>query len=146
MIMHHHDLRFRRLGRSRGIEWAGVALGLALFQSIGLSASRPVPAITLHVAPKGRDDGTGSSAKPFASLERARDEVRNLRSAGRLAKGGVTVMVHGGEYMVKRTFTLTTGDSGSEEAPILYVAAPKRKTDLPRRDTLEGMAPADPGG
>jgi hypothetical protein len=93
------------------------------------------------VATTGRDDGAGSSAKPFASLERARDEIRALRKAGPLPKGGVSVVVHGGEYAVARTFTLIEADSGSAEAPIRFVAAP-RQTPVFRGGThLKGWRP-----
>jgi hypothetical protein len=87
----------------------------------------PTPGLTLHVAPGGGERGTGTADKPFASLERARDEIRTVRQKGSLPKGGVSVLVHGGEYVVSKTLTLTVEDSGNEGAPIHYGAAPGEK-------------------
>ena len=81
------------------------------------------PAATLFVSPKGDDKNPGTKAQPFATLERARDEIRRLK------KGGVTVCIRGGEYTVKQTFKLTAEDSGTEQAPIIYSAFDK---EMPR--------------
>lgn len=83
----------------------------------------PTPGLVLHVAPRGSDSGEGSAQHPFASLERARDEIRARRKSGSLPAGGVEVRAHGGEYQVVRTFTLSEDDSGTESAPVLYRAA-----------------------
>lgn len=80
----------------------------------------PAPGAVLHVAPGGTGDG--SASRPFGSLESARDAVRKLRAAG-LPKGGVRVMIHGGVYPMRQTFTLTADDSGAEGSPIIYMAA-----------------------
>ncbi len=85
------------------------------------------PGLVLHVAQSGNDDGTGSADKPFASLERARDEIRAIRQKAGLPKGGVTVLVHGGGYFVSKTFTLSTEDSGNAADPVRYCAAPGEK-------------------
>ncbi|MCX6901653.1 MAG: right-handed parallel beta-helix repeat-containing protein [Verrucomicrobia bacterium] len=79
----------------------------------------PTPAVTLFVSPKGDDKNPGTKDQPFATLERARDEIRKLR------KSNVTVCVRGGEYAVKQTFKLTAEDSGTEQAPIVYAAFDK---------------------
>ena len=85
--------------------------------------SFPKPAVTFHVSPKGNDRNAGTEAEPFASLEGARDAIRRLRASRGLPKGGVTVFVHGGEYVVRQTFELTETDSGTADAPIRYCAA-----------------------
>lgn len=82
----------------------------------------PRPQLALHVAPGGRDTGDGSAGQPFASLERARDEIRARRQAGSIPEGGVEVLVHPGEYQVRQTFVLAERDSGTESAPILFRA------------------------
>jgi hypothetical protein len=87
----------------------------------------PVPAVTFHVAPGGSDTAAGSPEHPFATLERARDQIRSLKKNRGLPSGGVAVVVHGGHYQVTRTFTLAAGDSGSESAPIVFRAAPNEK-------------------
>ncbi len=84
----------------------------------------PAAGLILHVAPGGDDQGAGTSDKPFASLERARNEIRTIRQKGTLPKGGVRVRVHGGEYGVSKTLNLTSQDSGNEGDPVCYGAVP----------------------
>src|SRR6266568_4185090 len=51
-----------------------------------------------YVATNGHDENPGTREKPFASLARARDAVRRLKSGGR-GDAGVTVLVRGGTYV-----------------------------------------------
>lgn len=81
------------------------------------------PAVVIHVAPSGADSNPGTAQLPFVTLERARDEIRRLKSHGPLPQGGVTTIVHGGEYRVARAFHLEAIDSGTERAPLVYQAA-----------------------
>src|ERR1017187_10487770 len=91
------------------------------------SPAWPSPGLTLHVAPRGNDLGNGSAKKPFASLERARDEIRARRKSGSLPGGGVAVLVHGGEYQVSQTFLLSEDDSGTEAKPVVFRAVAGEK-------------------
>ena len=59
-----------------------------------------------HVALNGKDSNAGTKRAPFASLERAREAVRALRQGHELPQGGVTVWLHGGEYVRASTFEL----------------------------------------
>jgi len=107
---------------------------------------QPTPAVTLHVSPRGSDAGDGTSARPFASLERAREAVRALRQAAPIPAGGVVVLIQGGEYAVTKTFTLSAGDSGSAAAPIRFVAAEPARPVFRGGTRLLGwrrLAPAD---
>jgi hypothetical protein len=81
-------------------------------------------ATEFHVAPNGNDADFGTSGKPFASLERARDEIRKLNVAGAYPKDGVTVWVHAGVYLRDRSFDLDARDSGQAGAPVVYAAVP----------------------
>ncbi len=84
----------------------------------------PEPAVVLHVAPAGSDDGDGSEARPFRTIERARDAVRTLKKScgGVLPKGGVRILIGGGSYRIERPLTLGAEDSGSVESPVIYRA------------------------
>ena len=86
-------------------------------------AKRPAPGLLLYVAPSGKDTNSGTKAKPFATLEQARDAIRTLRNGKGLPSGGVCVVVRGGTYPVRQTFTLTAQDSGDTAHPIVYQAA-----------------------
>lgn len=59
----------------------------------------------LYLAPDGDDCGAGTLDAPFATLERARDAVRELKQDG-LPAEGVTVRLRGGTYVVEDTFAL----------------------------------------
>ncbi len=99
---------------------------LPLRTSVKVPSAAPAPtrpALILHISPQGNDTGNGSASKPFATLERTRDEIRARRKAGGLPAGPIEVLVHGGEYQVTRTFSLSETDSGSEAAPVVFRAA-----------------------
>lgn len=80
---------------------------------------------TFYVSPKGADTNPGTKAKPFASLERARDAARVARVA-RVARhdAAITIWLRGGVYRRSSTFVLTAADSGTAEAPVAYRAMP----------------------
>lgn len=81
------------------------------------------PALVLNVDPKAITGADGSSERPFATLEAARDRLRALRRAGAAPAGPVEVRVHGGEYSVTETFRLGAEDSGRSNAPVVFRAA-----------------------
>lgn len=76
----------------------------------------------LYVANSGDDtSGAGSFNHPFASLQRARNEIRQLKNEGNVAKS-FQVILREGVYFRKESFVLTEEDSGSEKFPIVYTA------------------------
>ncbi len=93
-----------------------LTLGTLILACQGAMAS------TLFVASDGSDANPGTEEKPFATLERARDEIRQRKAAGPLPAGGITVDVRGGVYELPRPLELTDQDSGAENAPIVYRA------------------------
>jgi hypothetical protein len=96
--------------------------------------------VVLYVAPDGDDAGSGRSDEPFATLERARDELRRLRAEGKL-KGGATVYVRGGFYHRDRPFELADQDSGTPDAPIVYRAYPGEEVRLIGGKQVKGWKP-----
>ena len=99
---------------------------LAVTVSTGLAALSP--AADLFVSPAGRDawsgrlaapaaDGTNATDGPFATLERARDEIRRRRAAGDTATP-FTVHVRAGRYALARPLQLDARDSGTAAAPV----------------------------
>ncbi len=79
-------------------------------------------ATTVYVSPEGNDQWSGQMAQaneqktdgPVATLERARDFVREKRTAGDQPR----VIIAGGRYQVTKPFTLGPEDSG-----VIYEAA-----------------------
>ena len=105
-------------------------------------------AVTLCVSPNGNDAWSGAlgepnrrqSDGPFATLARARDEVRKLKAAGRL-RAGATVLVRGGTYELMETFALGAEDSGTAEAPVVYRAFGGEKVILTGSRAVGGFRP-----
>lgn len=106
-----------------------------------------------YVATNGSDGWSGKLAAPnrrltdgpFASLERARAEIRKLKGANRL-KSGVTVYLRGGFYSVEKPLAFTAEDSGTEKARILYRAYGKEEVRLTGGKELSGFkVVTDPG-
>lgn len=83
---------------------------------------------TFYVATNGNDQWSGTlpssteSKKdgPFATLERARNAVRDLRQD--YPKGAYSIEVRGGIYRLEKTFILESEDSGTEEFPLIISA------------------------
>lgn len=96
-------------------------LSLAL-SFAGLGAEEAAGARELHVAPDGKDSNGGTASAPFATLERARDEIRLVKKGVGLPEGGIIVTMHGGLYELAETFALTAEDAGTATAPIVYRA------------------------
>jgi hypothetical protein len=101
----------------------------------------PGPAAQLYVSTTGSDINPGTSAKPFATLERARDEVRKLRQDGRLTKGGATIWLRGGDYLRTNALQLTAADSGTPDAPIIWCACKGENVRLLGGRKLAGFQP-----
>jgi hypothetical protein len=66
-----------------------------------------------YVAPTGNDTNPGTLEKPFASLGRAQQAVRQKRGA---------VFLRGGTYYLSQPLVFTAPDSGTAEAPVVFQA------------------------
>lgn len=84
---------------------------------LSVSLSTVAAPLELYVAPNGDDRAAGTADHPLATLQRARDEIRQRKPAG------ATVHVAGGSYVLKEPLILLPEDSGTPEAPIVYEAA-----------------------
>src|SRR5689334_19777173 len=102
---------------------------LALMFFAPLVVADPPVKADFVVATTGSDDNPGTEAKPFATLARAREAVRRLKTAGPL-KATVTVLVRGGTYRLEETLVFGPEDSGTPERRIVYAAYPGEKPVL----------------
>lgn len=109
-----------------------------------VSVSATASALDFHVSPTGRDDNPGSADQPFATLTRARDAVRALKAAGPLT-AAVHVHVADGTYALTEPLVLTPEDSGTEQAPIAYEAAPGARPVFSGGRALHGWQAAGDG-
>jgi len=76
--------------------------------------------VQLYVSPSGNDTNIGTRDKPLQTLEGARKAVLEQRTTYPGKK--VTVYFKEGIYPLAQCVRLTTDDSGSEQAPIVYRA------------------------
>ena len=101
----------------------------------------------IYVALDGKDtwSGTISSPKaersdgPFATMARARDEIRRRKADG--VKDGFTVLVREGIYSLKEAFTLSAEDSGTADARVEYRAYQDEQPVLIGGRQIAGFAP-----
>lgn len=103
------------------------------------------PAREFFVATDGDDSNPGTKARPFATLERARQAVRELKKAGPLPKGGVAVNLRGGTYRRTQSFELGEQDSGTCDAPVIYRAELGEKATLSGGAEVRGFRPVADG-
>lgn len=82
----------------------------------------PLRAADFHVAPGGSDSNPGTRARPFATLEAAREAVRSLRGTKGIPARGVTVWLHGGDHPRKAALELGPLDSGRPGSPVTWRA------------------------
>lgn len=87
------------------------------------AADEEKTACEFYVSPDGSDGAEGTLGAPFATVEKARDKIRELAtSEDGLPSGGITVYLREGRYPVASTLTLTSADSGTPDCPITYAA------------------------
>ncbi len=77
--------------------------------------------VRFYVSPDGSDVNPGTKEKPVATLNVARDRVREWKSQNQI-NDTVFVIVKSGQYFMKEPFTLGAEDSGKEQFPVIYSA------------------------
>ncbi|MDD6484941.1 MAG: S-layer homology domain-containing protein [Clostridiales bacterium] len=99
----------------------------------------------LYVSPSGNDNNDGSEGSPFATVNRAKEAVRSMNTAGNLPDGGVTVYLRGGTYYMDEGMTFTAEDSGREGSVITYTAYPGEEVTISGQTPIEKswFKPAD---
>lgn len=75
-----------------------------------------------HVAPSGSDANEGTRSRPFGTLERARDAVRQALSNNSSSRKPITVWIHPGDHRLSKAVVLGPADSGSAGAPVSWKA------------------------
>jgi hypothetical protein len=84
--------------------------------------------MVFHVSPDGNDTWSGHRAEsagddgPFATLERARDAVRELKRTDAFPAAGVTIVLGAGTYRCESPLLLGEDDGGTVDAPVVWRA------------------------
>jgi hypothetical protein len=89
---------------------------------VSVSVLQNTYAQQLFVAPNGNDKNSGTIDKPFATLAKAKEAIRELKKNKGLDKDGVTVFLRGGNYQLTNSFELTKEDGGEVSKPVVYKA------------------------
>ena len=100
---------------------------MASFFNPGLSIA--AERADFFVSTDGSDQWSGSLAEPnsdksdgpFATLQRARDAVRDLKTT---KKDDIVVLIRGGTYRLKQTIVFGLQDSAGDKSSIIYAAWP----------------------
>ena len=115
--------------------------------------SEAVKPINLYVAINGRDSWSGTIAAPnarktdgpFATVQRARDAIRELRAKEGL-KSPINVQIRGGTYYLKDRTIFGPEDSGTKDYPITYSAYRGEKPILSGGRVISGWQEAKLNG
>ena len=97
---------------------------------------QPAPAADFYVAPGGSDANPGTAQRPFATVARARDAVREKVTAG--LDHNTLVLIRGGTYQQAETLTFGPQDSGTDKFSITYAAQPGEKVVLSGGRAISG--------
>lgn len=100
---------------------------IIFFLFLLLDVCRPASSQTLYISPIGDDRNPGTKAQPMASLEGARDRLREIRKQ-KVQTDTVWVKIEGGTYYLQHPFLLSPMDSGTDRSPVIYTGD---ETDRP---------------
>lgn len=100
----------------------------------------------LYVSPLGNDQWSGRMDEPnsagtdgpLATIQRARDVIRELKSEPNGLTAPVTVMLRAGVYPQTEPIVFTPSDSGTADCPITYRAYPGEKPIISGGRTVVG--------
>ncbi|MBN2329463.1 MAG: right-handed parallel beta-helix repeat-containing protein [Candidatus Omnitrophica bacterium] len=93
----------------------------------------------IYVSLEGDDNNPGMEHKPFATLERARDAVREMKRNAALPENGLTVWLRGGDYVMTNTLELTAEDSGTPSSPIVWRSYSNERARMLGGQVLSGF-------
>jgi len=93
-----------------------IILVLATFFVLSCSTGR---AYDFYVSPNANDNNPGTQNAPFATLDKARLAVRELKKE---KHGDITVVLYGGKYILRNTIVFSLEDSGKDGQKITYKA------------------------
>ncbi len=117
--------------------------------TFGSAVSAQTKPATFYVSPVGDDSWSGTLAfanrnltdGPFATPERARDAIREMKKKGTFPRGGANVVLREGTYTFSRTLRFSAEDSGASDAPIEWTVSPGESVTLSGSKDVTGFHP-----
>lgn len=129
-----------------------ICVGIALIFAVPAAtfstiSERAIKATVFYVAVNGNDKWSGilsapnasETDGPFATLQKARDAIRELKKKG--SKDSFSVVVRGGRYELKETLVLGPEDSGTEFQPLVFRAFENETPILSGSRRVSGFEP-----
>ena len=119
----------------------------AAFLAAGAPAcAADVDAVEFFVAPMGDDANPGTLDRPFGTLTRARNAVREAKRATPKPTA-VTVQIRGGTYFLQGMFNILPHDTGLADLPVTYCSYRDERAVLVAGREVGGFTPSpdDPG-
>jgi lysophospholipase L1-like esterase len=93
---------------------------------------------TFYVSPGGDDRNPGTEPRPFATLDRARQAVRQVN---RSMTGDIRVVLRGGAYKLERTLVFEPEDSGTAGRRVIYASSSGESAVLSGGRRISGWQP-----
>lgn len=121
------DKSVLKIDNRKGVIMNWKHICMVVFHGIIISSAFSVE---LFVATDGNDVNPGTRARPFATLERARDAVREWKQHKSLPAEGITIWIREGVYRRSRTFELTSEDSGTKNSRVVFRACEGEKVSI----------------
>lgn len=84
----------------------------------------------IYVTSYGDNSNPGTKEEPVATLEAARDLIRQHKATKSLSKGEITVWIGKGQYDQNKPFILNEHDSGEADAPIVWRTFPNEQVSI----------------
>ena len=119
------------------------SLYLALFLFAAAATHAAPPGGTLCVAPDGDDANPGTLERPFATITRARDEIRR-RNPDKRAES-THVQLRGGTHVLTEPIVFEARDSAADAHHIVYGAYPGEKPVISGGRRIGGFTPGPNG-
>lgn len=126
------DMKVAAMGL--GLVLGAACCGLRLERAVA-SPREALQAADFFVSPQGKDAWSGKRAEPgeedgpFATVVRARNAIRQLLKTQKNPRA-LQVVLRGGTYYLDSPLEFGPEDSGTEQAPVTYAAAPGEKVVL----------------
>ena len=114
------------------------ATALSCF-TVPVSYAEELTGTIIYVSPNGNDSNDGSEGSPLASMEGARNKIREIKKSG-MPENGITVAFREGSYKWTDTLEFNSEDSGTENGKIVYRSYPGEKAVMEAGIRIPGSA------